>query len=53
MHGWLENYRYRINISWSVFALAGIGSLLLTVGMVSFQAIRSALANPVRSLRTE
>ena len=53
MYGWLENYRYRTNISWWVFALAGTGSLLLTVGMVSFQAIKAALANPVKSLRTE
>jgi len=53
MHGWLENYRYRIDISWWVFVLAGTSSLLLTVGMVSFQAIKAAIANPVRSLRTE
>jgi ABC-type antimicrobial peptide transport system permease subunit len=53
MHGWLENYRYRINISWWVFALTGIGALLLTVVMVSFQAIKAAIANPVKSLRTE
>ena len=53
MHGWLENYRYRINISWWIFALAGIGSLLLTIVMVSFQAIKAAVTNPVKSLRNE
>lgn len=53
MHGWLENYRYRINISGWVFVLSGAGALLLTVMMVSFQAIKAAIANPVRALRTE
>ncbi|HKO82307.1 MAG TPA: ABC transporter permease [Chitinophagaceae bacterium] len=53
MHGWLENYRYRINISWWIFALAGLIAFLLTIVMVSFQAIKAAIANPVKSLRTE
>jgi len=53
MHGWLENYRYRIDISWWVFVLAGVAALVLTVAMVSFQAIKAAIANPVKSLRTE
>jgi putative ABC transport system permease protein len=49
MNRWLENFAYRIEISWWVFALAG-GLVLLTV---STQAIRAALANPVESLRYE
>jgi ABC-type antimicrobial peptide transport system permease subunit len=53
MHGWLENYRYRVDLSWWIFALAGLIAFFLTITMVSFQAIRVALANPVRSLRTE
>ncbi|MBX3238586.1 MAG: ABC transporter permease [Chitinophagaceae bacterium] len=53
MHGWLENYRYRINISCWFFILAGAGALLLTVLMVSFQAVKAALANPVKALRME
>jgi putative ABC transport system permease protein len=53
MHGWLENYTYRINISWWVFALAGLIAFLLTIVMVSFQAIKAAVANPAQSLRTE
>jgi ABC-type antimicrobial peptide transport system permease subunit len=53
MHGWLENYRYRITISWWIFALAGLIAFLLTLTMVSFQAIKAAIANPVKSLRTE
>jgi putative ABC transport system permease protein len=53
MHGWLENYTYRIRISWWVFALSGLIALLLTIVMVSFQAIKAAVTNPVKSLRTE
>jgi putative ABC transport system permease protein len=53
MNDWLDNYRYRIDISLWIFALAGIGALLLTIVMVSFQAIKAAIANPVKSLRTE
>jgi putative ABC transport system permease protein len=53
MHEWLDNYTYRIHISWWIFALAGVIALLLTTIMISFQAIKAALANPVKSLRTE
>ena len=53
MHSWLQNYQYRTNISWWIFAAAGIGALLLTLLTVSFQAIKAAIANPVKSLRTE
>jgi ABC-type antimicrobial peptide transport system permease subunit len=53
MHNWLQNYDYRSNISWWIFAVAGIGSLVLTILTVSFQAIKAARANPVKSLRTE
>ncbi len=53
MHNWLQNYQYRTGISWWIFAAAGIGSLLITVSVVSFQAIKAAMANPVKSLRTE
>lgn len=50
---WLEDFAYRINISWWVFILAGILALLVAVGTVSIQAIKAALTNPVKSLRTE
>jgi ABC-type antimicrobial peptide transport system permease subunit len=50
---WLEKYEYRSEISWWIFAAAGIGALILTMLTVSFQAIRAALANPVESLRSE
>ncbi len=53
MHSWLQNYQYRTNISWWIFAAAGIGALLITLLTVSFQAIKAAIANPVKSLRTE
>ena len=53
MHGWLQNYKYRTEITWYVFAVAIGGALLITLLTVSFQAIKAALANPVKSLRTE
>jgi ABC-type antimicrobial peptide transport system permease subunit len=53
MHNWLQNYEYRTDVSWWIFAVAGIGALLITLITVSFQAIKAAIANPVKSLRTE
>jgi putative ABC transport system permease protein len=53
MHGWLQNYTYRASITWWIFAVTGCGALLLTLVTVSWQAIRTALANPVESLRAE
>jgi len=53
MHNWLRSFAYRINIYWWVFAVAGLASLLIALMTISFQAIRAALANPVKSLRTE
>lgn len=50
---WLENYPYRIALSWWMFASAGILVVLIALATVSFQSIKAALANPVRSLRTE
>lgn len=50
---WLENFAYRIDISWWVFALAAILTIMVALITVSFQAIRAAVANPVKSLRTE
>jgi putative ABC transport system permease protein len=50
---WLENYPYRIQLEWGLFAAAGILILLIALVTVSYQAIRAARANPVRSLRTE
>jgi ABC-type antimicrobial peptide transport system permease subunit len=53
MHVWLNDYSYRITIQWWVFAMAGLLSILVSLITVSFQAIKAAVANPVKSLRTE
>jgi putative ABC transport system permease protein len=53
MHAWLKDFAYRTDISWWVFVLAGILALLIAITTVSFQAIKAAIANPVKSLRTE
>ncbi|HMH22115.1 MAG TPA: ABC transporter permease [Puia sp.] len=50
---WLRGYPYRVDIQWWVFAMAGIISILIAVVTVSFQAIKAAIANPSKSLRTE
>ncbi|MBO9203708.1 MULTISPECIES: ABC transporter permease [Niastella] len=52
-HNWLQNFSYRTALSWWVFAAAGIGALLITLVTVSFQTLKAAIANPVKSLRTE
>ena len=53
MHNWLQNYNYRTEISWWIFLATGVGSLLITVLVVSIQAIKAVVANPIKSLRTE
>ncbi len=53
MHQWLLNFAFRINIAWWMFISAGSIAMLIALLTVSFQAIKSALANPVKSLRTE
>jgi len=53
MSSWLQHYTYRVNLSWYIFAAAALGSLAITMLTVSYQAIKAAMANPVRSLRTE
>jgi putative ABC transport system permease protein len=50
---WLQRYEYRTEISWWIFVAAGAGALIITLLTVSFQAIKAALANPVKSIRTE
>lgn len=50
---WLQNYPYRISLSWPIFAIAGVLVIFIALATVSFQAIRTAFANPVKSLRTE
>jgi len=53
MNNWLKTYEYKINIGFGVFALVIVGSVVVTLLTVSFQAIKAAIANPVESLRTE
>jgi ABC-type antimicrobial peptide transport system permease subunit len=53
MSDWIERFSYRANIGATVFILAGIGAIVLTIITVSFQAIKAAVANPVNSLKTE
>ncbi len=53
LHNWLQQYHYRAALSWWIFAASGACALLLTILTVSVQAIRAALADPARSLRTE
>jgi len=53
MHGWLQGFAYRIDLSWWIFVLAGLGSLLIALFTLSFEAYKTAIANPVKSLRSE
>jgi putative ABC transport system permease protein len=53
MSEWLLQYTYRTPITWWVFAVAAGGAMMLTIGTVSFQAVKAAIANPVESLRSE
>jgi putative ABC transport system permease protein len=53
MSGWLEKYNYRTEISWSVFVMVGTGAMLITLLTVSYQAIKAALMNPVKTLKSE
>ena len=53
MNKWLRDFSYRIHIGWWVFVIAGIIALLIALITVSFQAIKAAIANPAKSLRTE
>ncbi len=53
MSEWLKGYAYRVDINWWVFALAGLLAVLIAAATVSFQSIRAALMNPVKSLRSE
>ena len=53
MNNWLREYAYRTNIAWWIFAVAGLSALLIALLTVSFQALKAAVANPTRSLRSE
>ncbi len=53
MNKWLQDFAYRINISWWIFVLAGAVAMLVAMITTSVQAVKAAIANPVKSLRTE
>jgi putative ABC transport system permease protein len=53
MSKWLQEFAYRVSLSWWMFALAGFIAALIALVTVSFQAIKAAVANPVKSLKTE
>jgi len=53
MDKWLQDYAYRINISWITFCIAGLLAIAIALVTISFQSIKAAIANPVKSLRTE
>ena len=53
MNLWLQDYAYRINVSWWLFAAGGIVAIVIALATISFQVIKAALANPVKSLGTE
>jgi len=53
MTKWMENYQYKTDISWWVFALSALIAITITLITISFQTVKAALANPVKSLRSE
>jgi putative ABC transport system permease protein len=53
IHKWLQNFAYRAEMSWWVFVVAGIAAIVIAILTISFQAIKAAIANPVKSLRSE
>ncbi len=53
MNKWLQDFTYRVNIAWWMFIIAGVAAILVALFTISFQAVKAALANPVKSLRTE
>ncbi|HYJ62964.1 MAG TPA: FtsX-like permease family protein, partial [Parafilimonas sp.] len=53
MHKWLQSFAYRTSINWSVFVITTLVAMLIALLTISFQAIRAAVSNPVKSLRTE
>jgi putative ABC transport system permease protein len=53
MHNWLHDFAYRISIQWWIFGIAGLLAAMVALATISFQALKAALANPIKSLRTE
>jgi ABC-type antimicrobial peptide transport system permease subunit len=53
MNRWLQDFAYRINISWEIFVMAGLLAIVIALVTISFQSVKAAIANPAKSLRTE
>jgi putative ABC transport system permease protein len=53
MYKWLQNFAYRTDVSWWIFLLSGVGMLLFSIVTLGIHTIKAAVANPVKSLRTE
>lgn len=53
MNRWLEDFAYRIGLQWWMFALAGLPAVVIALMTISFQSVKAALANPVKSLRSD
>jgi ABC-type antimicrobial peptide transport system permease subunit len=53
MYGWLQGYQYHAGMAWWIYAAAAIGAMAITLLTVSYQSIRAAMLNPVKSLKTE
>jgi len=53
MHNWLKDFAYRVSISWWIFIVAALAALAIALITISFQAIKAAMANPVKALRSE
>jgi len=53
INNWLRSYEYRVTINWWIFLISGVLAIVIALATVSFQAIKAALMNPVRSLRSE
>jgi putative ABC transport system permease protein len=53
MHGWLEHFAYRISIQWWMFGAAGLLAVVIALLTISYHAVKAAIANPVKSLRSE
>jgi len=53
MNKWMQGFAYKAGIGWWIFAVAGVLAVLIAVTTVSFQSVKAALANPVKSLRSE
>jgi putative ABC transport system permease protein len=53
MKSWLKDYQYQVDISWWVFIVTDLFAIAIAISTVSFQAIKAAMTNPVKSLRSE